>query len=65
MFNVYLISTDTFKATKLIKKHATLTETVDLEIYEQKKYSPIDYYVAGFEVGSSEDLKHSKYVSME
>jgi len=60
MYNVYLISTDTFNATKLIKKHATLTEAVDLEIYEQKKYNPLDFYVAGFEVGSPEDIKHSK-----
>lgn len=62
MYNVYLISTDTFKAVKLLAKNVSLTEAVDLEINKQKEYNIIKYYVAGFEVGSPEDKKHSNYV---
>lgn len=60
MYNIYLISTDTFEATKLLKTDVSIYDVADIEMSEQKRYNPIEFYVAGFEIGSSEDLRHAK-----
>lgn len=57
MYNIYKISTDTFKAVEMLAGLVSLEECERLEGELQKRYDVIDYYVAGYEVGSSEDMK--------
>lgn len=56
-YNVYLISTDTFKAVELIKGGVSGIDSDYIEVMEQKKHRVVDYYVASYEVGSTSDIK--------
>lgn len=53
-YNVYLVSTDTFKPVKILGRNVSLATA---EVLEQIKVNPVYYYIAGFEVGTPEELR--------
>lgn len=65
MYNIYLISTDTFEAVKLLRDNVPMSVSGEVEYREQLNYNIINFYVAGFEVGSPADLKAKSELEYE
>jgi len=60
MYNIYKISTSTFKAVELLHAGVEMEKVDELEYREQKKFNVADFYVAGYEVGSTADIKSNE-----
>jgi len=60
LYNVYLISSDSFKAIKLLGSKLTEGRKYICQRSNEKKINKLDYFIDGYEVGSERDLELSK-----